>query len=356
MAMELLESLKERAEVIAAVAVVAGIGIGLLFGYVIAPVEWVDGTPEQLREDLRVDYLRMTIATYSQNQDVDKAIARYQALGEHAADALAAVGASPEGLDPTAIQNFHAVVEVFETNGARASGGTTGAAEEAREEAGMPGWARGLIIGAAIAGVVGVAVAGVFFMRARLSEDEFEDFAGLDEEISDTFDRLDSYPTEDAEVYTEPEAPVDVSEPLATFRTSYTLGEDLYDDSFSIESPAGEFLGECGVGIGDVIGVGEPKKVSACEIWLFDKNDIQTVTKVLTSEYAFDDEETMARLSSKGEPVLAESGKTILLQTASLEVEARVVDVVYGQGALPAKSFFERVTIELTAYARVLDY
>ena len=115
-------------------------------------------------------------------------------------------------------------------------------------------------------------------------------------------------------------------------------------------------MGEYGVGVSEAIGVGDPKKVTALEIWLFDKNDIQTVTKVLTSEFAFDDEETMARLSAKGEPVLAESGKTILLQTASLEVEARVVDVVYGQGALPAKSFFERVTIELTAYSRVLEY
>jgi hypothetical protein len=331
---------------------VVGIGIGLLFGYVIAPVEWVDGTPDQLREDLRVDYMRMAVAAYSQNQDVDKAVERYQELGEHAPDALAAVGATPGSLDPTAIQNFHAVVEVFETNGATASGGEP---EEAAAE-GRPGWARGLIIGVAIVGLVGVAAASVFFLRARLGEDEFEGYADLDEEIADTFDRLDSYPIEDEDIYVEPEPGDDVAEPLATFRTSYTLGEDLYDDSFSIESPAGEFLGECGVGIGDVIGVGEPKKVSACEIWLFDKNDIQTVTKVLTSEFAFDDEETMARLSAKGEPVLAESGRTILLQTASLEVEARVVDVVYGQGALPAKSFFERVTIELTAYSRVLEY
>ena len=141
-------------------------------------------------------------------------------------------------------------------------------------------------------------------------------------------------------------------DPLATFRTIYSLGDDLYDDSFSIESAAGDFLGECGVGIGDMVGVGEPKKVSAFEVWLFDKNDIQTVTKVLMSRYAYNDEPTRSRLSAKGDPILASSGEVIRLQTASLEVEARVVDFKYGEGPLPPESYFERLTIELRAWPR----
>ncbi len=48
--------------------------------------------------------------------------------------------------------------------------------------------------------------------------------------------------------------------PMVQFMASYKLGDDLFDDSFSIDSPAGEFLGECGVGISEPIGVGEPKK------------------------------------------------------------------------------------------------
>jgi hypothetical protein len=42
-------------------------------------------------------------------------------------------------------------------------------------------------------------------------------------------------------------------------------GDDLFDDSFSIDSPSGKFLGECGVGISETIGVGDPKKVTAFE-------------------------------------------------------------------------------------------
>jgi hypothetical protein len=156
---------------------------------------------------------------------------------------------------------------------------------------------------------------------------------------------------EAVEPYEEPAEAVE--QPLATFRTTYTLGDDLYDDSFSIESPAtGDFLGECGVGITHAMSVGEPKKVSAFEVWLFDKNDIQTVTKILLSKYAYNDDETRAGLAAKGDLILAESGETVVLETASLQVEARIVDLSYGEGALPAESFFDRLTIELKAKSK----
>ena len=140
------------------------------------------------------------------------------------------------------------------------------------------------------------------------------------------------------------------AEPIATFRSTYSIGDDLYDDSFSIESPTGDFLGECGVGIGDIIGVGEPKKVSAFEVWLFDKNDIQTVTQVLMSDFAYHDDESLSRLSAKGDPVLAENGGLLELVTESLRLEARIVDITFGEGALPSGSYFERMAIELTAW------
>jgi hypothetical protein len=140
--------------------------------------------------------------------------------------------------------------------------------------------------------------------------------------------------------------------PVAQFMTTYMAGDDLYDDSFSIDSPSGEFLGECGVGISDTIGVGDPKKVTAFEVWLFDKNDIQTVTKVLMSQHAFSDPTINQRLESKGEPVLAEPGKRIVLETATLQLEARVVDMNFGQGALPTNSFFERLTLELAIWPK----
>jgi hypothetical protein len=140
--------------------------------------------------------------------------------------------------------------------------------------------------------------------------------------------------------------------PLSQFMTTYRQNDDLYDDSFSIDSINGEFLGECGVGIAETIGVGEPKKVTALEVWLFDKNDIQTVTKVLMSEHANNDPAIRQRLLSKGVPLVVEPGMKFVMETASLQLEAKVVDMVYARGPLPENSFFSRLTLEISVWAK----
>jgi hypothetical protein len=138
--------------------------------------------------------------------------------------------------------------------------------------------------------------------------------------------------------------------PMHQFVTTYVLGDNLFDDSFSIESAAGEFLGECGVGISEAIGVGEPKRVTAFEVWLFDQNDIKTVTKVLMSGHAFYDDVIRSELEKKGEPVLADPGVEFVLTTNNLRVIGRVMDMGYGEGPLPEESFFERLSVELSVW------
>ncbi len=138
--------------------------------------------------------------------------------------------------------------------------------------------------------------------------------------------------------------------PLAQYVTTYALGDDRYDMSFSIETGTGDFLGECGVGISETIGVGSPDKVTALEVWLFDKNDIRTVTKVLMSEHAYNDAAVRAKLAPKGEAVMIKKGDVVPLGTQTLKVNARIDDLVYGSGGLPNNSFFQQVTIELAAW------
>jgi hypothetical protein len=140
--------------------------------------------------------------------------------------------------------------------------------------------------------------------------------------------------------------------PITQTMTTYVLGDDLYDESFSIDTGGGEFLGEYGVGVSETIGVGEPKKVAALEIWLFDKNDIKTATKVLMSEHAYNDPNIRARLEPKGELVVVKPQEQILLETATLQLLATVVDMEYGTGAMPQKSYFERITLELAVWPR----
>jgi hypothetical protein len=143
-----------------------------------------------------------------------------------------------------------------------------------------------------------------------------------------------------------------VAAPITQNMTTYVLGDDLYDESFSIDTAAGDFLGEYGVGVSETIGVGEPKKVTALEIWLFDKNDIKTATKVLMSAHAFGDSGIRGRLEAKGELIQMEPQKQIMLETETLQLLATVVDLQYGDGAMPERSYFERATLELAIWRK----
>jgi len=141
--------------------------------------------------------------------------------------------------------------------------------------------------------------------------------------------------------------------PLVQFMTTYLHGDDLYDDSFSIETPSGEFLGETGVGVSETLTAGgDAKNVTALEVWLFDKNDIRTVTKVLMSDHAFNDDAIRAKLAPKGDAVQIKANDKFALETATLRVQCRVVDLAYKSAAMPPNSVLERITIELAAWKR----
>ncbi|MCK5793590.1 MAG: hypothetical protein KAH12_02720, partial [Anaerolineales bacterium] len=55
--------------IMTAVGVVVGIILGLVWAYLISPAQFIDGNIEQLRDDLKVEYLRMAIDSYALNQD-----------------------------------------------------------------------------------------------------------------------------------------------------------------------------------------------------------------------------------------------------------------------------------------------
>ncbi|HEY70284.1 MAG TPA: hypothetical protein G4O08_06855 [Anaerolineae bacterium] len=335
-AMDALKGLFERKWVLPVATLVLGIALGLIYAWLIDPLNVIDTTPDTLRQDLREDYLRMAVDSYSVNREIGLAIQRYEELGEYGESVLEAIGADPGLVDPSAIQNFRAVItlpvsgdDVFEP-----------AVPESTERASA--WRVILPVGGVIV-LVGFLIAFVLAKRSRMisTQEHYQP------QPAQALEEVLAEPVVDLE---KPAPPM--REPLATFRTTYNLGDDSYDDAFSIESATGDFLGECGVGIADVIGVDGARKISSFEVWLFDKNDIQTVTKVILSQYAFDDNSTRTRLAAKGDPVLVESGGVVDLQTASIEVQARVVDYVYGEGVLPPRSFFERITIELLAFQR----
>jgi hypothetical protein len=148
-------------------------------------------------------------------------------------------------------------------------------------------------------------------------------------------------------------ATTDFGPPLMQRMSTYTPGFGTYDESYTIEDEQERFLGECGALISETIGTGDPAKAAAIEVWLFDKDDfVRTVTKVFVSEYAYNDPALRSKLEAKGDLVLAQPGATVLMETNTLRLQARVVDMQYGTGPLPPNSYFEKMTIELAAWRK----
>ncbi len=143
-------------------------------------------------------------------------------------------------------------------------------------------------------------------------------------------------------------------EHVGTYLVTYRHGPDEpFDTSFSIEAEDGEFLGECGVGVAENIGDAVPERACAMEVWLFDKSDIHTPTKVLASEQAIRDAGMREILLSHGEVVPATPGQTFTLETADLLLEVEVMSCTYGAATdTPAQSFFQELDLELRAYRK----
>jgi hypothetical protein len=138
---------------------------------------------------------------------------------------------------------------------------------------------------------------------------------------------------------------------LAGFQAVYQHGTEEFDRAFIIENANGDFLGECRIGIAETIGSGSEKQVVAFELWLFDRNDERTFTRIIMSEDAYYDEALRAKLATRGEPVLADPGAPIALETASLIINAEVMEVDY----LPGDSdrlVFDRFGIDLQAWVK----
>jgi hypothetical protein len=58
-----------------------GLAAGMIYGWILNPVEYVDTTPGSLREDYRTDYILMVAESYRGDGDLDLARVRLAALG-----------------------------------------------------------------------------------------------------------------------------------------------------------------------------------------------------------------------------------------------------------------------------------
>jgi hypothetical protein len=311
----------------------AGLLLGLLWGWGVAPVQWTNVPPAQLGTTYQEDYMRMTLESFRLNSEPNFAVQRWQNLGPAAPQIYRTVKANPRGLEPFVFDAYESLIK-------RILGPDVLTATATEAPKPISPIVKYVLYGAAIVLLILLAMGGLYMYRLLRKTGSGEPTAVMQAvELSKQAEK-----TNFESLGLEP--------PITQIMTTYILGDDLYDESFSIDAPGGEFMGEYGVGVSETIGVGDPKKITALEIWLFDKNDIKTATKVLMSAHAYNDPGIRSRLEPKGELVMLEPQKQVILETETLQLLATIADIEYGIGPLPEKSYFERVTLELAIWPK----
>lgn len=337
--------------------VLLGVIIGLAWTYWGAPIKFYDAEPVHLAEGYKDQWIKMAAVELDESGDAEEARNKVVSAGV-TPDMIQALIDENQATDPTLVSQLTPLLEIAQQN-------EDAAAEQAQK---VERSTLQSVLGplACIGGtlVIGLILALIFSFYwapgtspTRVTAPQPSGMApvapGTPPRVTASTAHVERVSAQRAAVEHKTDfAAAGEKPPVGQYMSTYILGDDLYDESFSIETASGEFLGECGSGISETIGVGDPKRVTATEVWLFDKNDIRTVTKVLMSRHAYNDEALRTKLAPKGEAVLAEPGMVTTLETQTLRVQVRIIDLQYGAGALPPESFFERITVELAAWQK----
>ena len=137
--------------------------------------------------------------------------------------------------------------------------------------------------------------------------------------------------------------------PIKIWSGTYTLGQNNYDEFFTVETPDGDFLGESGMGIMKAVPGTNPKQVTAFDVGLFDKTDITTLSRVVMSEHAYKNDEDLRNnieANPQAEGILAEPGEEFTLETSALRVVAKIDDLDYGEGNV----YFNKLAVTLQVF------
>ncbi|HEX2905622.1 MAG TPA: hypothetical protein VHO69_02090 [Phototrophicaceae bacterium] len=329
------------------IVIVVAFLVGLFWGYVLDPTRFYDTDPSQLGQGWQDQWVQLIAANYAQQT---ANAAPTEQLNQNTIILLRAVD------NPQEIVNRLGLVDISAL-AAQAGAGTP--ADTPTLFAQIRPWILGTIVVALVVLfspiVYGFYISSLVvepiqrFIKQRRGGGPAAGAGAVVTNIKQSRELAQKLAKEEAA------APTTNYGPPVTRHVSMYFPGRSFDDSFAIEDASNddEFLGECGAVISETIGVGDQQKVTAVEIWLFDKDDfVRTLTGVFASENAYNDPATRSKLDPKGPVILAQPGAIIPLETNALRLQARVVDITYGTGPLPANSYFDKITIELLAWRK----
>jgi hypothetical protein len=109
-----------------ALSIALGLSLGLLYGWVISPVQYVDTTPSTLRADFKADYTLMVAETFQKEQNVEQAARRLASLGSQPPAQIASAALTfaqnnhYTAADIGLLQNLAVALQVWKPGGAPA--------------------------------------------------------------------------------------------------------------------------------------------------------------------------------------------------------------------------------------------
>lgn len=92
------------------VMIAIGVGFGLLYGWVLEPVQYVDTAPDSLRMDYKTDYVLMVSEAYQVERDLNLAVQRLSLLGGEPLDTVIAAIAFAQNPELPPTSSMHALL------------------------------------------------------------------------------------------------------------------------------------------------------------------------------------------------------------------------------------------------------
>jgi len=327
-------------------AFVTGLLIGwFAIGWGAWPVEWTNTDPVDLRQEAREDYLVLVANDYAITHDATTALRRL-ATWESPSDA---------GREIRELAAYRRAQGDLETAGrleALANELPLPTVEESPqpEEMAPPISPYLLRIGGAVLILVGIVAATIVLLR-RQKPGAPEDRLREGEELAETAAKRPEergLPTAKQEGLMSKliGRPITRPMPLGEFEFVYTYEgpQGEFDRTITLEKDD-QYLGECGMGVASYLDE-HTQQVNALEVWLFDKSDIHTESKILMTPQAYNDEAMREKFAEKGELIPVEGKKSFTLEGHSLRARAEIEDAQYLPGE-PLESAFRRLAVRL---------
>lgn len=339
------------------IAIIGAFVIGLLIGWFILgwlvfPVTYSDALLADVRAEDKQLYLEAVAQAYQADPNQAVTLQRLKALGtqKEVEDLAAQVAqrAMDNGNVTTANQIYAMAsglgISVPAPGGAASAPTQPSPAATEQPAGGEGGGLWRALLGLLILGG-GVALAIWLLRRSRRAPEG--ELAPAEQEPASEPMAYQPPPAEPAPAARGPVSAAAAPGPLLReYTATFVPGDASYDETFSIEAPGGGYLGECGMTFSEMIN-GDPARITAMEVWLFDKSDIRTVTKVLMSDYAFGNPALREKLASRGDAILARPGEMFVLDAQTLRLEGQIKELEYAEGDAPPRAAFRRLAVAM---------